>query len=365
MSNFGRNLALWVIIALLLVVLFNLFQPGSSRSPAAQLAYSDFIADVNAGRVRDVTIQGRIVSGILADGRQFQTYTPEDPTLVSRLTEKGVRVIAKPEESDVNPLLHYVLSWFPMLLLIGVWIFFMRQMQGGGGRAMGFGKSRARLLTEKQGRITFDDVAGIDEAKGELQEIVEFLKDPQKFQRLGGKIPKGCLLVGPPGTGKTLLARAIAGEANVPFFTISGSDFVEMFVGVGASRVRDMFEQGKKNAPCIIFIDEIDAVGRHRGAGLGGGNDEREQTLNQMLVEMDGFESNEGVILIAATNRPDVLDPALLRPGRFDRQVVVPNPDVNGREKILRVHMRKVPLASDVDPKTIARGTPGFSGADL
>ena len=252
-----------------------------------------------------------------------------------------------------------------MLLLIGVWVFFMRQMQSGGGRAMGFGKSRARMLTEKQGRVTFEDVAGIDEAKGELQEIVEFLKDPQKFQRLGGKIPKGVLLVGPPGTGKTLLARAIAGEANVPFFTISGSDFVEMFVGVGASRVRDMFEQGKKNAPCIIFIDEIDAVGRHRGAGLGGGNDEREQTLNQMLVEMDGFESNEGVILIAATNRPDVLDPALLRPGRFDRQVVVPNPDVNGREKILRVHMRKVPLASDVDPKVIARGTPGFSGADL
>ena len=365
MSNFGRNLALWVIIALLLVVLFNLFQPGSSRSPSAQLAYSDFLADVNGGRVRDVTIQGRIVSGLMADGRQFQTYTPEDPTLVSRLTEKGVRVIAKPEESDVNPLLHYVLSWFPMLLLIGVWVFFMRQMQGGGGRAMGFGKSRARLLTEKQTRVTFDDVAGIDEAKSELQEIVEFLKDPQKFQRLGGKIPKGVLLIGPPGTGKTLLARAIAGEANVPFFTISGSDFVEMFVGVGASRVRDMFEQGKKNAPCIIFIDEIDAVGRHRGAGLGGGNDEREQTLNQMLVEMDGFESNEGVILIAATNRPDVLDPALLRPGRFDRQVMVPNPDVNGREKILRVHMRKVPLASDVDPKVIARGTPGFSGADL
>jgi cell division protease FtsH len=365
MSNFGRNLALWVIIALLLVVLFNLFQPGSSRSPATQLAYSDFLADVNGGRVRDVVIQGRIVSGQLTDGRSFQTYTPEDPTLVSRLTEKGVRVIAKPEESDVNPLLHYLLSWFPMLLLIGVWIFFMRQMQSGGGRAMGFGKSRARLLTEKQGRVTFDDVAGIDEAKSELEEIVEFLKDPQKFQRLGGKIPKGVLLVGPPGTGKTLLARAIAGEANVPFFTISGSDFVEMFVGVGASRVRDMFEQGKKNAPCIIFIDEIDAVGRHRGAGLGGGNDEREQTLNQMLVEMDGFESNEGVILIAATNRPDVLDPALLRPGRFDRQVVVPNPDVNGREKILRVHMRKVPLASDVDPKVIARGTPGFSGADL
>ena len=365
MSNFGRNLALWVIIALLLVVLFNLFQPGSNRPAAAPVAYSDFIGEVNNGHVRDVTIMGRTVTGQLTDGRSFQTYTPEDPTLVSRLTDKGVRVVAKPEDSDVNPLLHYLLSWFPMLLLIGVWIFFMRQMQGGGGRAMGFGKSRARLLTEKQGRVTFEDVAGIDEAKSELQEIVEFLKDPQKFQRLGGKIPKGCLLVGPPGTGKTLLARAIAGEADVPFFSISGSDFVEMFVGVGASRVRDMFEQGKKNAPCIIFIDEIDAVGRHRGAGLGGGNDEREQTLNQMLVEMDGFESNEGVILIAATNRPDVLDPALLRPGRFDRQVVVPNPDVNGREKILRVHMRKVPLASDVDPKVIARGTPGFSGADL
>ena len=365
MSNFGRNLALWVIIALLLVVLFNLFQPGTTQNNAAQVAYSDFIADVNNGRVRDSVIQGRIVSGQMTDGRAYQTYAPEDPSLVQRLTDKGVRVIAKPEDSDVNPLLHYLLSWFPMLLLIGVWVFFMRQMQSGGGRAMGFGKSRARLLTEKQGRVTFEDVAGIDEAKGELQEIVDFLKDPQKFQRLGGKIPKGCLLVGPPGTGKTLLARAIAGEANVPFFTISGSDFVEMFVGVGASRVRDMFEQGKKNAPCIIFIDEIDAVGRHRGAGLGGGNDEREQTLNQMLVEMDGFEANEGVILIAATNRPDVLDPALLRPGRFDRQVVVPNPDVNGREKILRVHMKKVPLASDVDPKTIARGTPGFSGADL
>ena len=365
MSNFGRNLALWVIIALLLVVLFNLFQPGTSRPPSSMVAYSDFVTEVTSGHVREVTIQGRTVSGTLSDGRAFQTYTPEDPSLVSRLTDKGVRVIAKAEDSDVNPLLHYLLSWFPMLLLIGVWVFFMRQMQSGGGRAMGFGKSRARLLTEKQGRVTFDDVAGIDEAKSELQEIVEFLKDPQKFQRLGGKIPKGVLLVGPPGTGKTLLARAIAGEANVPFFTISGSDFVEMFVGVGASRVRDMFEQGKKNAPCIIFIDEIDAVGRHRGAGLGGGNDEREQTLNQMLVEMDGFESNEGVILIAATNRPDVLDPALLRPGRFDRQVVVPNPDVNGREKILRVHMRKVPLAADVDPKTIARGTPGFSGADL
>ncbi|WP_368413758.1 ATP-dependent zinc metalloprotease FtsH [Falsiroseomonas sp.] len=366
MNNFGRNLALWVIVALLLVALFNLFQPSSGPGRTTQqVAYSDFLNEVNAGNVRDVTIQGRTVSGQLTDGRSFQTFTPEDPTLVSRLTDRGVRVVARAEESDVNPLFHYLLSWFPMLLLIGVWVFFMRQMQGGGGRAMGFGKSKAKLLTEKQGRVTFEDVAGIEEAKGELEEIVEFLRDPQKFQRLGGKIPKGVLLVGPPGTGKTLLARSIAGEANVPFFTISGSDFVEMFVGVGASRVRDMFEQGKKNAPCIIFIDEIDAVGRHRGAGLGGGNDEREQTLNQMLVEMDGFESNEGVIIIAATNRPDVLDPALLRPGRFDRQVVVPNPDVNGREKILRVHMRKVPLASDVDPKTIARGTPGFSGADL
>jgi cell division protease FtsH len=365
MSNFGRNLALWVIIALLLVVLFNLFQPGATHPAATQVAYSDFINDVKDGHVRDVVIQGRTITGELTGNTSFQTYTPDDPTLVQRLTDKGVRVIAKPEDADSNPLLHYLASWFPMLLLIGVWIFFMRQMQSGGGRAMGFGKSRARLLTEKQGRVTFEDVAGIDEAKSELQEIVDFLKDPQKFQRLGGKIPKGVLLVGPPGTGKTLLARAIAGEANVPFFTISGSDFVEMFVGVGASRVRDMFEQGKKNAPCIIFIDEIDAVGRHRGAGLGGGNDEREQTLNQMLVEMDGFESNEGVILIAATNRPDVLDPALLRPGRFDRQVVVPNPDVAGREKILRVHMRKVPLGSDVDPKVIARGTPGFSGADL
>nr|WP_184383348.1 ATP-dependent zinc metalloprotease FtsH [Roseococcus suduntuyensis] len=365
-SNFGRNLALWVIVALLLVALFNLFQPSGGQNRAQlQVAYSDFLNEVNQGQVRDVVIQGRTVSGQLTDGRSFTTFTPEDPALVSRLTERGVRVVARPEESDVNPLFQILISWFPMLLLIGVWIFFMRQMQGGGGRAMGFGKSKAKLLTEKHGRVTFEDVAGIDEAKAELEEIVDFLRDPQKFQRLGGKIPKGVLLIGPPGTGKTLLARSIAGEANVPFFTISGSDFVEMFVGVGASRVRDMFEQGKKNAPCLIFIDEIDAVGRHRGAGLGGGNDEREQTLNQMLVEMDGFESNEGVIIIAATNRPDVLDPALLRPGRFDRQVVVPNPDVNGREKILRVHMRKVPLASDVDPKTIARGTPGFSGADL
>ncbi len=365
MSNFGRNLALWVIIALLLVLLFSVFQPGGNQHAAQQLAYSDFVGDANGGKVRSVVIQDHNVSGVLTDGTSFETYTPEDPTLVSRLTDKGVEVVAKAEDSDVNPLFRYLLQWAPLLLIIGAWFFVMRQMQSGGGRAMGFGKSRAKLLTEKQGRITFEDVAGIDEAKAELEEIVQFLKDPQKFQRLGGKIPKGVLLVGPPGTGKTLLARAIAGEANVPFFTISGSDFVEMFVGVGASRVRDMFEQGKKSAPCIIFIDEIDAVGRHRGAGLGGGNDEREQTLNQMLVEMDGFESNEGVILIAATNRPDVLDPALLRPGRFDRQVVVPNPDVNGREKILRVHMRKVPLASDVEPKTIARGTPGFSGADL
>jgi cell division protease FtsH len=370
MSNFGRNLALWVIIALLLVVLFSLFQPGgirgnSNTTNVTQMAYSEFLDSVKQGNVKDVVIQDRNISGDLKDGHAFQTYTPDDPSLVQTLTAKNVEIVAKPADADSNPLLHYLLSWFPMLLFVGVWIFFLRQMQSGGGRAMGFGKSRARLLTEKQGRVTFEDVAGIEEAKTELGEVVEFLKDPQKFQRLGGKIPKGVLLVGPPGTGKTLLARAIAGEANVPFFTISGSDFVEMFVGVGASRVRDMFEQGKKNAPCIIFIDEIDAVGRHRGAGLGGGNDEREQTLNQLLVEMDGFESNEGVILIAATNRPDVLDTALLRPGRFDRQVVVPNPDVNGRERILRVHMRKVPLAADVDPKTIARGTPGFSGADL
>jgi cell division protease FtsH len=364
-NNFGKNLALWIIIGLLLVALFNLFQSSSTHGTQPPVAYSEFINEVNRGQVADVTIQGNTVSGHLTDSRPFSTYVPNDPNLVNRLIDKNVRVQATPTDENVPSLFGVLISWFPMLLLIGVWIFFMRQMQGGGGRAMGFGKSRARLLTEKVGRITFDDVAGIDEAKQELEEIVEYLKDPQKFQRLGGKIPKGVLLVGPPGTGKTLLARAIAGEANVPFFTISGSDFVEMFVGVGASRVRDMFEQGKKNAPCIIFIDEIDAVGRHRGAGLGGGNDEREQTLNQLLVEMDGFEANEGVILIAATNRPDVLDPALLRPGRFDRQVVVPNPDILGREKILKVHMRKVPLAADVDPKTIARGTPGFSGADL
>jgi len=364
-NNFGKNLALWIIIGLLLVALFNLFQTSSTRTPQAGIPYSELLNAVEAGTVSDVTIKGNQVSGHFSDGRSFSTYMPPDATLSDRLAERDIRFNAVPDDSNVPSLFSILLSWFPMLLLIGVWIFFMRQMQSGGGKAMGFGKSRARLLTEKVGRVTFDDVAGIDEAKQELEEVVEFLKDPQKFQRLGGKIPKGVLLVGPPGTGKTLTARAVAGEANVPFFTISGSDFVEMFVGVGASRVRDMFEQGKKNAPCIIFIDEIDAVGRHRGAGLGGGNDEREQTLNQLLVEMDGFEANEGVILIAATNRPDVLDPALLRPGRFDRQVVVPNPDVLGREKILKVHMRKVPLAPDVDPKVIARGTPGFSGADL
>ena len=364
MNNLGRNIALWVVVALSLVVLFNVFQPSSTQSNSTQIAYSSFLDQVKNNQVQSVTISGHDITGTTKDNKSFETYAPEDQTLVSKLTDAGVTVTAKPQDSG-NWLVRALISWAPMLLILGVWIFFMRQMQSGGGRAMGFGKSRARLLNEKQGRVTFEDVAGIDEAKSELQEIVDFLRDPQKFQRLGGKIPKGCLLVGPPGTGKTLLARAIAGEANVPFFSISGSDFVEMFVGVGASRVRDMFEQGKKNAPCIIFIDEIDAVGRHRGAGMGGGNDEREQTLNQMLVEMDGFESTEGVILIAATNRPDVLDQALLRPGRFDRQVVVPNPDVKGREQILKVHMRKLPLASDVDAKVIARGTPGFSGADL
>ncbi len=365
MNKFGRNIALWIVIGVLLVALFNLFQNNTSRSSYSSLAFSDFLGEVEQGRVSDVTIQGNTINGHFNDGRPFSTYAPNDPGIVDRLRDGGVRISAAPKEEGMSGLLGILISWFPMLLFIGVWIFFMRQMQGGGGKAMGFGKSKAKLLSEKLGRVTFDDVAGIDEAKTELEEIVEFLKDPQKFQRLGGKIPKGCLLVGPPGTGKTLLARAIAGEANVPFFTISGSDFVEMFVGVGASRVRDMFEQGKKNAPCIVFIDEIDAVGRHRGAGLGGGNDEREQTLNQLLVEMDGFEANEGVILIAATNRPDVLDPALLRPGRFDRQVVVPNPDILGRERILKVHMRKVPLGPDVEARTIARGTPGFSGADL
>ncbi len=365
MNNFGKNLALWVIIGLLLMALVNLFQGSQPRTPQTSVAYSDFLADVEAGRVAEVTIQGEVVTGRYTDGRIFQTYAPQDPRLIDRLAQQGVRIDVRPVDDNVPSLLSVLVSWFPMLLLIGVWIFFMRQMQSGGGRAMGFGKSRARLLTEKHGRVTFDDVAGIDEVKEEVQEIVEFLKNPQRYQQLGARIPKGVLLVGPPGTGKTLLARAIAGEANVPFFTISGSDFVEMFVGVGAARVRDMFEQAKKHAPCIVFIDEIDAVGRHRGAGLGGGNDEREQTLNQLLVEMDGFEANEGVILIAATNRPDVLDPALLRPGRFDRQIVVPFPDVAGREKILRVHMRKIRVAPDVDPKVLARGTPGFSGADL
>ncbi|MCE2510216.1 MAG: ATP-dependent zinc metalloprotease FtsH [Alphaproteobacteria bacterium] len=365
MNNFGKNLALWVVIVLLVVALFNLFQTPYQQSGVQEWAFSDFLAEVEGGQVRDVTIQGHQIKGHSQDGRAFTTYAPDDPELVNRLTKRGVRITAAPDEEGMPSLFGVLISWFPMLLLIAVWIFFMRQMQSGGGKAMGFGKSRARLLTEHQGRVTFEDVAGIDEAKQELEEVVDFLKDPHRFQRLGGKIPKGVLLVGPPGTGKTLLARAIAGEANVPFFSISGSDFVEMFVGVGASRVRDMFEQGKKNAPCLIFIDEIDAVGRHRGAGLGGGNDEREQTLNQLLVEMDGFESNEGVIIIAATNRPDVLDPALLRPGRFDRQVVVPVPDVVGREKILKVHMKKIALAPDVNAKTIARGTPGFSGADL
>ena len=364
-SNF-RNLAIWVVIGLLLMALFNLFQnPGQSRR-GNEISYSDFLAGVEAGNVSEVTIAKHRISGAYRDkSNTFTTIAPEDPNLVERLSKKGVKITARPPEEDVPSILGVLVNWFPMLLLIGVWIFFMRQMQSGGGRAMGFGKSKAKLLTERQGRVTFEDVAGVDEAKTDLQEIVEFLRDPQKFQRLGGRIPRGALLVGPPGTGKTLIARAVAGEANVPFFTISGSDFVEMFVGVGASRVRDMFEQAKKNAPCIIFIDEIDAVGRHRGAGLGGGNDEREQTLNQLLVEMDGFEANEGIIIIAATNRPDVLDPALLRPGRFDRQIVVPNPDVAGREKILKVHMRKVPLAPDVDARIIARGTPGFSGADL
>ena len=364
--NNMRNLIVWVVVGLLLVTLFNFFQESPTTSDAREINFSQFVAEVEAGNVEEVVISGDSITGRLADGRRFSSYAPpNDPTLVNRLTERGVSITAKPDMSNSPTIWGVLLSWFPMLLLIGVWVFFMRQMQSGGGKAMGFGKSKAKLLNETHGRVTFEDVAGIDEAKDDLQEIVEFLKDPGKFQKLGGRIPKGALLVGPPGTGKTLLARAIAGEANVPFFSISGSDFVEMFVGVGASRVRDMFEQAKSNAPCIIFIDEIDAVGRHRGAGLGGGNDEREQTLNQLLVEMDGFEANEGIILIAATNRPDVLDPALLRPGRFDRQVVVPNPDIIGRERILQVHMKKVPLAADVDPRTIARGTPGFSGAAL
>ena len=360
-----RNFALWVIIVLLVLALFSLFQNPSQRSVSNDITFSQLLTDVDQGRVRDVVISGHDVTGTFIDGKPFQTYAPNDPSLIQRLYGKGVSITAKPQGDNVPWFVSLLVSWLPFLALIGVWIFLSRQMQGAGGKALGFGKSRAKLLTEAHGRVTFEDVAGVDEAKQDLEEIVEFLRDPQKFQRLGGRIPRGVLLVGPPGTGKTLIARAVAGEANVPFFTISGSDFVEMFVGVGASRVRDMFEQAKKNAPCIIFIDEIDAVGRHRGAGLGGGNDEREQTLNQLLVEMDGFEANEGVILIAATNRPDVLDPALLRPGRFDRQVVVPNPDVVGRENILKVHVRKVPMAPDVNLRTVARGTPGFSGADL
>jgi cell division protease FtsH len=360
-----RNFALWVIIVLLVLALFTLFQNPSQRQAAQDISFSQLLTEVDQGKVRDVLIQGQEIHGNFTDGRPFNTYAPNDPTLVQRLYGKGVTITARSPQEQVPWFVSLLVSWLPFIALIGVWIFLSRQMQGGAGKAMGFGKSRAKLLTEAHGRVTFEDVAGVDEAKQDLQEIVEFLRDPSKFQRLGGRIPRGVLLVGPPGTGKTLIARAVAGEANVPFFTISGSDFVEMFVGVGASRVRDMFEQAKKNAPCIIFIDEIDAVGRHRGAGLGGGNDEREQTLNQLLVEMDGFEANEGIILIAATNRPDVLDPALLRPGRFDRQVIVPNPDVVGREQILKVHVRKVPLAPDVNLKTIARGTPGFSGADL
>jgi cell division protease FtsH len=361
MNPFYKNLALWMVIGLIVILLFNLF--STQQQARNELVFSDFIKKVEAGEVREVTIRGKAVNGRLADNSTFRTYTADYPDLVKLLKDRGVKIEAKPD--DGNPWYAIVLQWVPMLLFIGVWIFFMRQMQGGGAKALSFGKARARLISEKQNKVTFQDVAGVDEAKEELREIIEFLKDPPKFQKLGGKIPKGVLLVGPPGTGKTLLAKAIAGEANVPFFSISGSDFVEMFVGVGASRVRDLFEQGKKHAPCIIFMDEIDAVGRHRGAGLGGGHDEREQTLNQLLVEMDGFETNEGVILIAATNRPDVLDPALLRPGRFDRQVVVARPDVKGREEILKVHSRRIPLATKVDLKVLARGTPGFSGADL
>ena len=339
--------------------------PKKISSNNNEMAFSRFLTEVDSGRVVEVEIQGNNISGVLADGNNFTTFSPNYPNLVEKLSDKGVSITASPKEDKMPSLLGILLSWFPMLLLIGVWIFFMRQMQGGKGGAMGFGRSKAKLLNEATGKVTFNDVAGVEEAKEEVEEIVEFLRDPKKFSRLGGKIPKGALLIGPPGTGKTLLAKAIAGEANVPFFSISGSDFVEMFVGVGASRVRDMFEQGKKHSPCIIFIDEIDAVGRSRGAGLGGGNDEREQTLNQLLVEMDGFDTNEGVIIIAATNRPDVLDPALLRPGRFDRQVVVSNPDLIGREKILKVHAKKISMAPDVNLRTVARGTPGFSGADL
>ncbi|HTZ41514.1 MAG TPA: ATP-dependent zinc metalloprotease FtsH [Syntrophales bacterium] len=362
MNPLQKNIALWLIISLIFVLLYNLFnQPKNSQET---VIFSDFIAAAEKGQVVEVSIQGENISGKFLNGKSFKTYAPKDAGFIPLLKEKGVRIAAKPVE-DSPWYMTVLISWLPTILLIGIWIFFMRQMQSGGGKAMSFGKSRARLMTDRSKKVTFNDVAGIDEAKGELQEIIDFLRDPKKFTRLGGRIPKGVLLVGPPGTGKTLLARAIAGEADVPFFTISGSDFVEMFVGVGASRVRDLFTQGKKSAPCIIFIDEIDAVGRHRGAGLGGGHDEREQTLNALLVEMDGFESNEGVILVSATNRPDVLDPALLRPGRFDRQVVVNLPDVKGREMILAVHTRKTIISEDVDMKVIARGTPGFSGADI
>jgi cell division protease FtsH len=361
-NQFYKSLALWLTIILLFMLLYSAVR--NQQADKVTLSYSQFLGYVKEGRVTQVTFQGNHLIGQTAGGSSFETFMPEDPELMKSLRESHVEIVVKPEE-QAKWYMTLLVSWFPMILLIGVWIFFMRQMQAGGGKAMSFGKSRARLLTENQQKVTFEDVAGIDEAKEELEEIIEFLKDPKKFTRLGGRIPKGVLLVGLPGTGKTLLARAIAGEAGVPFFTISGSDFVEMFVGVGASRVRDLFIQGKKHAPCIIFIDEIDAVGRHRGAGLGGGHDEREQTLNQLLVEMDGFETNEGVILIAATNRPDVLDPALLRPGRFDRQVVVPKPDIKGRLGILKVHTREMPLAADVDLDILARGTPGFSGADL
>lgn len=362
MNSLQKNIALWLIISLVFVLVYHLFSQPKGQDET--IVFSDFISYVDKGQINEVTMQGDHISGKMTSGKKFKSYAPNDPSLIPLLKSKGVRITAKPEEE--SPWFVTVLvSWFPMLLLIGVWIFFMRQMQAGGGKAMAFGKSRARLMTDKTKKVTFSDVAGIDEAKAELEEVIEFLKEPKKFTRLGGRIPKGLLLVGPPGTGKTLLAKAIAGEADVPFLSISGSDFVEMFVGVGASRVRDLFTQAKKNAPCIIFIDEIDAVGRHRGAGLGGGHDEREQTLNQLLVEMDGFESNEGVILVSATNRPDVLDPALLRPGRFDRQVVVPLPDVKGREKIFQVHSRKTTLADDVEFSILARGTPGASGADI
>ena len=366
MQNWNKNIVLWLVLFVLVIGVYNLFQSIEGDTRYSTYGFSEFLNRVDAGQVVSAVIQGPFVEGKFVDGSHFKTMIPPHYSgLVDELRKFNVKFEAVPMDSKMNSFFAILVSWFPILLLIGVWIFFMRQMHSGGGKAMGFGKSRARMLGDKLGKVTFADVEGIDEAKEELAEIVDFLKEPAKFQKLGGKIPKGCLLIGPPGTGKTLLARAIAGEANVPFFTISGSDFVEMFVGVGASRVRDMFEQGKKSAPCIIFIDEIDAVGRHRGIGLGGGNDEREQTLNQLLVEMDGFSANEGVILIAATNRPDVLDPALLRPGRFDRQIVVPVPDINGREKVLLVHMKKVPLAPDVDARVISRGTPGFSGADL